>query len=999
MSYELTTNTIWVLTCTSLVFLMQAGFCCLESGLSRSKNSINVATKNVVDFFIGALIFWLFGYGLMFGSSFYGLIGTSHFVFEDSSPEHWPTVVFLFQLVFCSTAMTISSGAVAERMRFRAYIFLACGIGAIAYPIFGHWAWAKYASGDPAGWLGKLGFIDFAGSTVVHSVGAWSALAAVLILGPRLARFSDNSNPTRFSASNLPLAALGFLLLWFGWFGFNGGSTLALNGNVPSIILNTILAGIAGGLSALTWELVTSRQISVEKIFNGSLAGLVAITASCNAVSYPSAILIGIIAGAVMLASLYLLEKRFKVDDVVGAIPVHGFAGVWGTLAVAIFADTAVFQNGVSRIQQLGIQATGVVVCFVWSFGCIWILMSLLNRFMPIRVSAEEEKIGLNVAEHGASTELHSLLETMIAHEKGNNASRAAVDNFTEAGIVGHQYNRVLDAQEMLLSNVKDRELRYRSIMDNVMDAIITINPEGKIEEFNLGAEHLFGYLNHEVIGNNVNLLIPPLHQKIQYEHSEGELNPQLMRAIGARQEIVAQRKDGSTFPAELAVSSVVLADREIFTGIIQDISERKEYERSLNEARKRAEAANEAKSEFLANMSHEIRTPMTAILGFTDILLGQLKNKEDIEFAKIVKQNGEYLIVVINDILDLSKIEARKMKLEHVPINVQEFVSDLAALMQVKADSSGLKFRITFENPIPETIISDPTRLRQILINLLGNAIKFTETGSVELRIKTIQPESTSAQLQFEVIDTGIGISENALAQIYQPFTQADSSTTRKYGGTGLGLAITKRLVEMLGGRIQVTSVPGEGSTFTISARTGSLEGIRLLQLNANSIRNISSEINQEKTLKTNNTVSSGRVLIVEDGLDNQRLISFLLKKEGMQVDLADNGQIGYDQAMAALETEQPYDFILMDMQMPVMDGYTATRKLRDAGYTGPIIALTAHAMKNDMDKCLEAGCNAYATKPVDKRKLMETLARLAEPKNPLTVSPLTVSTDTNAH
>ena len=978
MSSELITNTIWVLTCTC-----QAGFCCLESGLSRSKNSINVATKNVVDFFIGAFIFWLFGYGLMFGSSFQGLIGTSHFAFEDSSPEHWPTVVFLFQLVFCSTAMTISSGAVAERMRFRAYIFLACGIGAIAYPIFGHWAWAKYASGDPAGWLGKLGFIDFAGSTVVHSVGAWSALAAVLILGPRLGRFSGNSTPTRFSASNLPLAALGFLLLWFGWFGFNGGSTLALNGEVPSIVLNTILAGIAGGLSALSWELITSRQISVEKIFNGSLAGLVAITASCNAVSYPSAILIGIIAGAVMLASLHLLEKRFKVDDVVGAIPVHGFAGAWGTLAVALFADTAVFQNGVSRFQQLGIQAAGVAICFVWSFGCIWILMSVLNRFMPIRVSAEDEIIGLNVAEHGASTELHSLLETMMAHEKGNNASRAAVDDFTEAGIVGHQYNRVLDAQEILLSDVKDRELRYRSIMDNVMDAIITINPEGKIEEFNLGAERLFGYHNHEVIGNNVSLLIAPLHQNVPFDFSEGELNPQLMRAIGTRQEIVAQRKDGSTFPAELAVSSVVLADRKIFTGIIQNISERKEYERSLNEARKRAETANEAKSEFLANMSHEIRTPMTAILGFTDILLSQLKNKDDLEFAKIVKQNGEYLIVVINDILDLSKIEARKMKLEHVPINVQEFVSDLAALMQVKAVSSGLNFRITFENPIPETITTDPTRLRQILINLLGNAIKFTDSGSVELRIKTIHPENASAFLQFSVIDTGIGIAEDALAQIYQPFTQADNSTTRKYGGTGLGLAITKRLVAMLGGTIQVTSARGVGTTFTFTVSPGALEGIPLLQLDANAIQKVSPEINPEITFISNRNIASSRVLIVEDGLDNQRLISFLLKKEGLQTDLAENGQIGYERAMAALASGHPYDFILMDMQMPVMDGYTATRKLRDAGYTGPIIALTAHAMKNDMDKCLAAGCNAYAAKPVDKKMLMETIARLAEPEH----------------
>ncbi|QDU06874.1 ammonium transporter [Gimesia aquarii] len=978
MSYELTTNTIWVLTCTSLVFLMQAGFCCLESGLSRSKNSINVVLKNIVDFFIGALLFWLLGYGLMFGNSFHGLLGTSHFAFEDSSNTHWMTVVFLFQLVFCGTAMTISSGAVAERMKFRSYLFLACAIGAIVYPLFGHWAWAKTLAGDPSGWLGRLGFIDFAGSTVVHSVGAWSALATVLILGPRTGRFSQKPNQTHFSSSNLPLAGLGVLLIWLGWFGFNGGSTLALNSEVPVIFLNTILAGISGGLCALFWVMMTSKQISVEKVFNGSLAGLVAITASCNAVSYTSAILIGAIAGVVMLASVHLLEKRFQVDDVVGAIPVHGFAGAWGTLAVAIFADIELFQNGVSRVQQFGVQALGVVTCFLWSFGVIWICMSILNRFKPIRVTVEEEKIGLNVVEHGASTELHQLLKTMVANEKGENALRADIDSFSEAGIVGYQYNRVLDAQEVLLANVKDRETRYRSIMDNVIDAVITMDPRGFIEEFNLGAEQLFGYQNHEAIGKNIDLLIPPQQEQRQDKNTIDALNPELRKAIGARQEIIAQRKDGSTFSAELALSSVVLADRNIFTGIIQDISKRKEYEKSLNEARYKAEAANQAKSEFLANMSHEIRTPMNSILGFADILLGNLNDEENIESATIVKRNGEHLIEIINDILDLSKIEAGKITLENMQINTREIVSDIASLMQFKADSKGLNFIISFQNPIPETITSDPTRLRQILINLLGNAIKFTKSGSVELRTQLIQSKDASPQLQFDIIDTGIGLSEEAISQIYQPFTQADNSTTRKFGGTGLGLTITKRLVEMLGGMIQVKSTVNQGSTFTVTVNTGSLEAVPLLQLDENSITKSSSEINSHQLLETSVSNSTPKALIVEDGVDNQRLISFLLKKEDIDVDLAENGKIGYEQAIVKFENGAPYDFILMDMQMPVMDGYTATRKLRDAGYLSPIIALTAHAMKHDMEKCLDAGCDAYATKPIQKKKLMNIIAQL---------------------
>jgi ammonium transporter len=431
----------WILVCAALVMLMQAGFSCLESGLVRSKNSINVAAKNFSDFCLSSVVFWVFGFGLMYGVTVGGFFGTSGFFFGDSATP-WLTAFFIFQLGFCGTATTIVSGAVAERMRFGGYLIVATIISGVIYPFIGHWVWASAGGLTSQGWLEQMGFIDFAGSTVVHSVGGWISLAAIIIIGPRTGRFGENAVPIH--GHDLPFVTLGVFLLWFGWFGFNGGSTLGLTAAVPKIIVNTVVSGAFGGMVALalTWLLNDRSDVSI--IMNGSLAGLVGITASAHIMTPLAAVGIGSIAAIFMYGVTMLLE-RFEIDDVVGAVPVHLAAGIWGTLAVAIFADPNNWGSGLGRWDQFVVQSIGVGATFIWAFGIGFILLWLVNRWIPLRIDREGEQAGLNVAEHGASTEILDLLDAMGEQRHENDFSQPVnVEPHTEIGQIARQYNRVL---------------------------------------------------------------------------------------------------------------------------------------------------------------------------------------------------------------------------------------------------------------------------------------------------------------------------------------------------------------------------------------------------------------------------------------------------------------------------------------------------------------------------------------------------------------------------
>jgi PAS domain S-box-containing protein len=411
-----------------------------------------------------------------------------------------------------------------------------------------------------------------------------------------------------------------------------------------------------------------------------------------------------------------------------------------------------------------------------------------------------------------------------------------------------------------------------------------------------------------------------------------------------------------------------------------------------LVQTRQKAEAANAAKSTFLANMSHEIRTPMTAILGFAEMLAGSMQccttcpkhtecptRVQNREAIQVIQRNGEHLLGLINDILDLSKVEAGKMEGEKTSCSPVQIVEETVSLMRVRAIEKGLTLNARYEFPLPEAILSDPARMRQVLVNLMNNAVKFTSQGRVEIVVRCIAGAQEGQSLMaFDVKDTGIGIAPEQITRLFQPFAQADPSTTRQYGGTGLGLAISKRLAEALGGDILVSSGP-EGSTFTFTMEAELPKPVHMLH----DLSEASHAPHQER-LDSDTECLRGTVLLAEDGPDNQKLISMILRKAGAAVDLAPNGRVAAEKALAAFSAGAPYDAILMDMQMPEMDGYEATGQLRQAGYNKPIVALTAHAMAGDRQKCLDAGCDDYVTKPVNSKTLLATLARLMDHSEP---------------
>jgi signal transduction histidine kinase/ActR/RegA family two-component response regulator len=406
-----------------------------------------------------------------------------------------------------------------------------------------------------------------------------------------------------------------------------------------------------------------------------------------------------------------------------------------------------------------------------------------------------------------------------------------------------------------------------------------------------------------------------------------------------------------------------------------------------LTAAKEAAEAANRAKSEFLANMSHEIRTPMTAIIGYTDLLLDPRQTPSDrLNAVDVIRHNGNHLLTIINDILDFSKIEAGEMKIERIECRPCQLLQEIASTMRVRAAYKQLRFEVEAAAPIPETIRSDPTRLRQILMNLVGNAIKFTETGVVRVVMRLEGPRGDRGpRLAFEVSDSGIGISEKELARIFQPFAQANSSMTRRFGGSGLGLIISRRLAQMLGGDIEVRSDPGKGSTFTVFVEAGALEGVKMLARCDEIVmpRQARSSAAGGLAAPARRRELSGRILLAEDSPHNQELLSYYLREAGAEVILAINGQEAYEKATQAMQAGEPFALIFMDMQMPVLDGYTATSKLRSKGYKAPIVALTAHAMAEDRQKCINCGCDDYLTKPMTREALI-AIARKQITKEP---------------
>jgi PAS domain S-box-containing protein len=535
---------------------------------------------------------------------------------------------------------------------------------------------------------------------------------------------------------------------------------------------------------------------------------------------------------------------------------------------------------------------------------------------------------------------------------------------------------RALDERQ-----VKEEELiaakRYvDNVINSMFDVLIVTDPDLRIQTVNKAACELLEYTELELVGRPVEMLLkeepaflgPPIRQLLQsnqmrdfeatYRTRSGRLISVLLSASTMR--------DNAGRP--LAIITVG-----------KDITLRKQIERELLDAKATAEAASRAKSAFVANMSHEIRTPMTAILGYADLLTHPSQTEDDKKRCiATIRRNGEHLLSIINDILDVSKIEAGKMSLESIPCSPCQLIADVSALMKGRAVEKNLSFDVRYIGAIPQTLQTDPTRLRQILMNLIGNAIKFTTKGGVKVLVSLADPvEHPNPRLRFDVIDTGVGLTREQQAALFKPFAQADTSTTRKFGGTGLGLTISKRLAKMLGGDLICTSESGSGSTFSLTVQTGSLRDVVMLENPQLLAEAVDAPARGSESVRF-----EGRVLLAEDGPDNRVLITFYLKQAGLEVVEVENGLLARDRALETLRRGNPFDLILMDMQMPELDGYSATTQLRKAGYRGPIVALTAHALGGDREKCIEAGCDEFAVKPIDHEAFIATLRKFLPEK-----------------
>ena len=513
----------------------------------------------------------------------------------------------------------------------------------------------------------------------------------------------------------------------------------------------------------------------------------------------------------------------------------------------------------------------------------------------------------------------------------------------------------------------KRAEERFRLVVESAANALLLVDAKGIIQLANAQAESWFGYAREELVGHSVEMLVPSL-QRAQHARNREEYmaRPAVRPMSAGGRELLAQRKNGSTFPVEIGLNPIETDAGPMVLSSIVDVSERLRTQEALQRAKEAAEKANVAKSEFLANMSHEIRTPLNGILSATELLSAGDTLPSQREYLDIVQSSGEALLAVVNDVLDFSKIEAGKLELEHVVFSPQEQALAVLRLFSVEIATKPLLVRCDLEPDLPDQLVGDPVRLRQILTNLIGNAIKFTEQGEIVLRISVESSSADAVKLRYTVSDTGIGIPSDRLATLFSPFVQVDSSTTRRFGGTGLGLAISRRLVSLMEGESGVVSDVGRGSTFWFTAIFDKGRAAAPATL-----------CSDRQEQHGGAALPPARVLLVEDNPVNRTVLLALLGRLGHHVDAVVNGR----ECLEAL-AQCRYDVILMDCQMPELDGYQATRIIRDPGssvldHGVPVIALTAHALPGDRERCLASGMNDYLTKPVRGEQLRLALSR----------------------
>ena len=542
--------------------------------------------------------------------------------------------------------------------------------------------------------------------------------------------------------------------------------------------------------------------------------------------------------------------------------------------------------------------------------------------------------------------------------------------------LYGHRLSRAFQASTK----------RRVELMNGVRVAVLAATPEcvlelevnGIIRSANPAAYSLLGYDAGTLDGMHIREVLP----------NDGRVGDTatdpVWRRAGKSVDFEARRKDGTRIPCELRVSENGIED-EGNVLVLRDVSDHVARVHAEEVARRMAEEANRAKSELLANMSHEIRSPMNAILGYADLLLDVHSTPSDrLNHVLTMRRNGQHLLTILNDILDLSRLDMGKVELAAAPVGLAEIVADVLSLFRPLAADKGLSLEVRCVGGVPETITTDATRLRQIFINLLGNAIKFTPSGKIEVFLSAKEASAPEPRLKVEVSDTGIGLTEEQQEKLFLPFSQADGSTSRRYGGTGLGLVISRKLARALGGDVTVESLPRRGTTFTVEVATGDISAVPRVE-------ELCTAVARDDLTTDDLRALEGRILLAEDGLDNQDLFRVILERAGANLVIVKDGVTAVDAVLKARDEGKPFDLVLMDMQMPELDGYAATARLRKDGWKGPVVAFTAHAMRGDRERCIAAGCDDVITKPVSRERLLAEVARHLKP----TVIALTTASD----
>ena len=538
---------------------------------------------------------------------------------------------------------------------------------------------------------------------------------------------------------------------------------------------------------------------------------------------------------------------------------------------------------------------------------------------------------------------------------------------------IGHgvEKHKLIRAKEGAESIGDEKSGLLQNIIDNAVDGLVTINDAGIVQIFNPACEKIFGYDAEEIVGKSVNLLMPEPYRSEHDGYIRAYCNTGITKVIGVSQEVQGRHKDGTPLLLDLSINEVRLNNRRMFSGFVRDISERKSvedqlqtYMKELEWFRAEAEKGTRLKSEFLATMSHEIRTPMNGVIGMTELLLETDMNARQQHYADVVMRSARALLDIINDILDFSKIEAGRLTLEPLPLDFKRLSKETIELFSMKTDEKGLKILLNYSDDAARYVLGDAGRIRQILSNLLGNAVKFTDKGRIELIVEGLEsPQNrlNDVKIKVSVKDTGIGIPQEVQGMLFSMFTQADTSTSRKYGGTGLGLAICKQLAMLMDGEVGIESVQGNGSVFWFT--------MILPMVDENSVAMVQSELVDKAKPES---LKGARILLVEDNIINQEFALEILRSFGCRCTLATDGL----QAINCVEEGNVYDMIFMDCQMPEVDGYEATRHIheyfeRQSLPSLPIIAMTANALKGEREKCLEAGMDDYLSKPFLKKDM----------------------------